>query len=171
MRFGSGAPFSSAHWRELTVRGLGRNRGGSASLVRASKEALMVRSARIFIAAMIIAGLPIAALAQGGGGGGGGGGAGAGGAGGASGSGTGSASSGTGGTGATGGTSTAVPTQPGTTSMSNSNGTGTTTGQAQTQAPSNQVSPALPRGRVGTAPNGRPIGSPGSGPGSPEQPY
>jgi len=43
--------------------------------------------------------------------------------------------------------------------------------KASKNAPSADVQEVSPSRGAGTAPNGRPIGSPGSGPGSPEQPY
>ena len=49
--------------------------------------------------------------------------------------------------------------------------TSNTSGQDQTHVPPLRALSAGRAGRVGTAPNGVPIGNPGSGPGSPEQPY
>jgi hypothetical protein len=115
------------------------------------------------IAAAVILGISSAALAQGGGGGGGGAGA-SGGAGG-----TGQSAAGAGGTGQ---------------SAAGAGGVGQTTGSGSqgnafsdrgTNQSNNPNAPGTggvdtPRRGVGTAPNGLPIGSSGSGPGSPEQP-
>jgi hypothetical protein len=58
-----------------------------------------------------------------------------------------------------------------TSNTSGQQGTSTTTGQTQTQTPPLRALSTNRAGGVGTAPNGVPIGNPGSGPGSPEQPY
>lgn len=75
-----------------------------------------------------------------------------------------------------------IPTQSGTTNTQNVRGTSTSTEKSppaqlgistQPAAATLATQPAaaaLVKG-IGTAPNGAPIGTPGSGPGSPEQPY
>ena len=123
-----------------------------------------VRLSAILIAALACT--PLTSFAQGGGAGGGAGGAAGGGA-------AGGASS--------GGAAAGIGPAPGTTPSSNGDGTGQpATSNAKrdattvivTDPSSGGSAAAAARGRgVGTAPNGRPIGSSGSGPGSPEQPH
>ncbi len=126
------------------------------------------------VAFLVSASLP--ALAQGGGGGGAGGGSG-GGAGGAGGGAAGgnAASSGTGSTSAGAASSSGGTLQNSTTQGSNSQGgpqsSSVATKPNSTFAPGGSPAPLLQsRAGVGTAPNGVPIGNPGSGVGSPENP-
>jgi hypothetical protein len=122
------------------------------------------------LAAALLASIGPAFAAGGGGGGAGGGGAGSGASAGA---GQGSAGASTGGTAQGAGTTTGgIAEQPGTGQGSAPNTNSQTTGQSITGLPpSNPTEAQAKRNQgAGTAPNGQPIGSRGSGLGSPEQP-
>ena len=105
--------------------------------------------------------------------GGGGGGAGSAGSGASAGAGAGSAGASTGGTAQGAGTTTGgTAEQPGTGQGAAPNTNTQTTGQSITGLPPSSPTEAQAKRNqgAGTAPNGQPIGSPGSGLGSPEQP-
>jgi hypothetical protein len=125
------------------------------------------------LTAALLASVGPAFAAGGGGGGGGAGGGGSAGSGASAGAGPGSAGASTGGTAQGAGTTTGgTAEQPGTGQGAAPDTNTQTTGQSITGLPpSSPTETQAKRNQgAGTAPNGQPIGSPGSGQGSPEQP-
>jgi hypothetical protein len=167
-------------FQNLAVARAERKRDGLVcTIVVLILESNDVFSKSIFVVAVCAMALSVPVLAQGGGGGAGGGGSGA-----AAGSGTSGAGASTGGSAqGTGTTMGGAAEQPGTGQGVNPNVSAQTTGQAQSTNPAgqNQSVTGLPasnptevqaeRNRgAAVAPNGQPIGSSGSGLGSPERP-
>ena len=162
---------------QIRYRGTNGSFRGLSRLNR--RETAMASKNVILIMALLASAAP--AFAQGAGGGAGGGAAGGGSAG-VSGSANGAS------VGATGGTSTAVPTTPGAQFKNNTSGTSTTTNSPQptgtgsassaqsavngssTLPSSSPNTVSAPGVGVGHSANGQPIGTPGSGVGSPQQP-